>query len=226
MDKSVAATIRALSMDSPHDLEVKGEDHLQLTFDNRVQAIFRNIPEGEYRTKALRILFKNPNDVRSGLLSYLDQKTLDYAASRNEMKRDNDYFVDLFLALSDVNEMDLSRNESLLALEKILNTYPDSYLMAKFLMYRTLVSRKPHFSLHIYIRLPEFLRILPDLTRLYLAGIEKSSASVNPDHLQPIPELAISLSEKAASIYRDMQDKVAKLNQRKNTSKLRGKQTD
>jgi hypothetical protein len=215
IDKNVAATISALTVDSPPDIDTKEGDNSQPTIGARVQVIFKNIPKGELQAKALRCLFKSPKDIRAGLLLYLDEKTLDYAASRNEMKRDNDYFVGLILALADIKEMDLSRNESLLALEKYLATYPDSYLIAKFLMHRTLESKHPQFSLQIYAKLPEFLRILPDLTRLYLAGIKKSSETVNPDLLELIPELAISLSNKVANVYRDMQEQVATMKREK-----------
>ena len=207
MDENVAASISALTVGSLPD--VKAGDDSESTISARVQVILKNIPKSDLQAKALKLLVKSPNDVRAGLLLYLDEKTLDYALSRNEMKRDNDYFAGLIMALADIKEMDLSRNESLLALEKYLVAYPDSYLMAKFLMHHTLKSEKPNFSLHIYTRLPEFLRILPDLTRLYLAGIEKYSETINPDQLQLIPELAISFSDKATNVYRAMQEQVA-----------------
>jgi hypothetical protein len=209
LDEGVAATIGALIVDSPPD--VKAGDDSEPTIGARVRVIVRNIPERDLRGKALKVLFKSTDDVRAGLLLFLDEKTLAYAASRNEMRSDTDYFVDLILALADVEELAISSKQSLPALEKFLVDYPDSYLMAKFLMFRILQSENPQLSLHIYAKLPESLKVLPDLTRLFLAAIEKSSGTVNPDLLELVPELAIKLSDKAANVYRPMQQQVAPL---------------
>ncbi|MEN8132083.1 MAG: hypothetical protein ABFS45_18280, partial [Pseudomonadota bacterium] len=225
VDENVVATINTLTVDSPPD--VKAGDDSESTMGTRVQVILKNIPESDLQAKALKILFKSPNDIRASLLLYLDEKTLDYAASRNEMKRDKDYFVGLFLALADIKGLELSRNESLPALERYLVAYPDSYLIAKFLMHRTLESENnPQFSLQIYARLPKSLRILPDLTRLFLAGIEKSSGTVNSDLLELIPELAINMSEKAANVYRPMQEQVATMKREKPFVKPENKEPD
>ena len=213
LDEGVAATIGALIVDSPPD--VKAGDDSEPTIGARVRVIVRNIPERELRGKALKVLFKSSDDVRAGLLLFLDKKTLAYAASRHEMRRDSDYFVDLVLALADVEALELSSTQSLPALEKYLVDYPDSYLMAKFLMFHILQSENPQLSLHIYAKLPESLKVLPDLTRLFLAAIEKSFGTVNPDLLELVPELAIKLSDKAANVYRPMQQQVANIETRK-----------
>jgi hypothetical protein len=64
------------------------------------------------------------------------------------------------------------------------------------------------------------------LTRLFLAGIEKSSGTVNPDLLELIPELAISLSDKVAKVYRDMQEEVATMKLEKPFAKPENKEPD
>ena len=213
LDEGVAATLSALNFDSPPD--VSAGDDSEPTIGARVRVIVRNIPERELRGKALKALFKSSDDVRAGLLLFLDEKTLAYASSRNEMRRDSDYFVDLVLALAEVEALELSSTQSLPALEKYLVDYPDSYLMAKFLMFHILQSENPQLNLHIYAKLPKSLKVLPDLTRLFLAAIEKSSGTVNPDLLELIPELAIKLSKKAADVYRSMHQHVAKKKRRK-----------
>lgn len=209
LGEGVAVTLSALIVDSPPD--VKAGDDSESTIGARVRVIVRNIPERDLRAKALKVLFRSNDDVRAGLLLFLDEKTLGYAASRNEMRQDSDYFVDLVLALADVEALELSSTQSLSALEKYLVDYPDSYLMTKFLMFRILQSENPQLSLHIYAKLPKSLKVLPDLTRLFLAAIEKSSGTVNPDLLELVPELAIKLSDKAADVYRSMQQQVATL---------------
>lgn len=217
MDDNIAATVNALTAHTAVGVGVEIDS--QLTIGAKVQVILKNIPEGELRVKALKLVFNSVDDVRAGLCLYLDKKTLAYARSRKEMKRDSDYFAGLLLALAEIKEMDLSANESLLALEQYLIAYPESYLIAKFLMHRTLKSEKPQFCLHIYSRLPDFLKILPDLTRLYLAGIQKSFGMASADQLELVPELAISLSDKAAGVYQTMQEQAATMKRKKLVTK-------
>ena len=224
LDKNVAAIINAITVASPPDEEA-GDDS-ESTIGARVQVILNNIVERDLQAKALKLLIKSLEDIKTSLRLYLDKKTLDYATSRNEMKRDNEYFAGLLLALDEINKMDLSRNEALPTLEQYLVAFPDSYLIAKYLLHRTLESEKPQFSLQLYAKLPEFLRILPDLTRLFLAGIERSSKTATLDQLDLIPELAIGLSKKAAKVYQAMQGQAVSIKRQKPFVKRKHKEQD